>query len=753
MMNADTSPLSSSSLLDTAMRKLKSEAAELQQQRIFANNQKIISDLLRTQSVSTDVDFLTIAPCARGEAEERREQPIVQSESFEIDLGQITVPSSMGSGTLKDLVNQICRINSIECNEPIYSASFTSVVTALAGKHAIDDYDCTDVTQAEFVPVIQSGFNDKRVLVLCFSLNGETDLRIDHLIVRRGGRMPCIGGSNLREELKNTSMQAIEIPDAAAAQLISEHPNLSEALQKNACLITVIEYDLKKPEHTGVRESSQHGVQQSYRVQQCARIAQSAEYEIVEQSVGSSSQISSHSVVGQGSSVRDHGTKVKETGTRNLSNIQVFLVGAMVVNSNERQLSQDQCVDVANLMKKKVQTLNQFYLPYKTYTWNNLINELNNYLKKDHIDTQHTDIFEHSILRLGAIDVNPSKCSFIPSSSNNKILIMQLGISAKTCNTLITNLKQRFGRDLCEYTGERAGGIQCMQFSLEAISRIFPAIKQSIDEILSEPRNILAYQNFSQKRSPLYRDITKYFDTLMSGYLISIQKTDATEIVLLHMFGCKEELHHAKFQGGSSFIGMMLDVNFFLDISEESARLVIDAINQRFQSFSNPARFISASSRHPDIPGIKFCEIAIDGRLLCSLEFLTSYKATLNHLIENNPLLIEKLQINSGNQKCASHAARLTQLAQIHEKNVQSMSTESEPRRMAAESELAGSLRDFSRVITTKESSLEDRRIASDKIRRALGFFESTQSSSDNARFKKDEKAVIKDAQRSLNMR
>lgn len=732
--------LGADGLLGIALSSLEAKAALQKRHDIFATNKEAITGIKKAPNVTTRIDRLKITNFIGGTEQDK--QPLVHGESFEIDLGRI----NFGLETAQETVQKICRDNDISFDKSSYSAQFTPVIVALPGSHAGDDHHFTGVTNAEFTPVFKSDDQDRRVFAACAPLNSGTGKRLDHLKVFRRTEMPCINRHGHRQSL-NSAIQAIEIPNSTVAEMSGEQPERFKLLQEQAALVIYIEYDLIPPQPSrssgGVPSSARDGG------------FQSARHEIVEQSVGGAEQVSPYSVIEQGGRVENRSISVSEPGTRRLSSIKVYLVGAMVVNTNGQRFTQEQCNHVALLMQKRAQELNQLYLPYKTYTFENLIAAVNNHIRHHSIDTYSTDIFEHAMLKSGAVDENPSTCSYKKSSSNSKYFDMELGISFEAAATLVRNLKQRFGSDICEHLSERYpySTPRVIQFSLAAISKIFPTIQQSLDEILSVPRNLLAYRNFSHKKSPIFEEVMAHFNNLMKTAGISIQRTDATEIVLLRMLGCKEELHHARFQAGSTFSGRMLDVNFFLDISETAARQIIDVINLRFQSGTTPARFLSANSKLSDQPQINFCEIAIDGKLLCSNEFLLAYKDTLTKLIEDEPLLIESLRIASMTQRYSSstYADRLKQVAQTYEKNTQPASSDSHSN--LANSRLADTLRTFSDVITNKQYKQSDRRVASDGLRRAICFFESTQSSSENAAFKKGDKCSIKEAQRALVMK
>jgi hypothetical protein len=134
-------------------------------------------------------------------------------------------------------------------------------------------------------------------------------------------------------------------------------------------------------------------------------------------------------------------------------------------------------------------------------------------------------------------------------------------------------------------------------------------------------------------------------------------------------------------------------------------------------------------------------EISVANDLLCSVAFLTKFKETLNNLAENDPLLIERLRLQSGTQQKSSkdYADKLVTMAQLY--------------RSPDENQLGEAIQKFSTVITSPQCKRSERFAASDAVRRAIAFFESTQSSIENDFFKQEDKKLIKETQRALGLR
>jgi hypothetical protein len=737
------------SLLDMAMISLNIDAAKEKRRKIFDANQLAVGNILKVSS--NTVGNLQIKPNINGEADSQALQPVKFSDSFEIELSKLSLPNQCGAGPLRDVIGRLCHEHSIQTDEKIDTATYTSVVTALAGQHTESDADCASVTKAEFVPVFNSMNDEKRALVLCYSLNGDTKLRVDHLRVR--GSMTCLG----RKSSSSTALQAIEIPNLLAAEMREDKPELFEQLQKNACLVAFVEYDLIQPQPTYATSSSSMFTTRGGPVMRGVDMGMTrggfneSFSSSATRGGGGSIGVSAYSVIGQGSQAQDHSSSVYESGQKKLKKIHVYLIGAIVVNTNEQTLVPAQCENIAKLMQARANELNNLYLPYKTYKFHNLNAEMEDYVKKYNITCTHTDILEHAILRLGSIDENPTGCQTNPSQQTPQYFFIDFGLSIASINKLVSNLQAIFGNEFCEYTPQfnPRNGLRAVRFSLELVSKNSSLIKKNIDEILAEQRNLLAYQKYSRQESSAYNNVVKQLSAI-TQYLGINTKSDCVEIVLLKMFSCEEELTTARFQPGITYVAKMLDTHFFFDISENAAKQLVDRINL---TFPNQARFICANTTLADKGATLLSEISIDNTLLCSQAFLLRFKDTLNTLAEDNPLLIEKLRIQSGAQQRTSkdYADKLVPMALLY-KSVENANHQGEVEANPKQ-KLGEALLSFSDVISSPQCKKSERFSASDKVRQALAFFESTQTSVENELFKKGDKKAIKETQKALGLR
>lgn len=147
--------------------------------------------------------------------------------------------------------------------------------------------------------------------------------------------------------------------------------------------------------------------------------------------------------------------------------------------------------------------------------------------------------------------------------------------------------------------------------------------------------------------APIFNAVFSRINEAVSKIGLSLTQTPIFELIFLRVFGCSETFKHARFQAGSGEIGMLNDVNFFFDISEEAAQHVVATINQHFPE-QTPARFVSADSVLADIRDVKFSEIAIDGEFLCSHSLMRPFAMELFTFLEQNPEEFKRLLIQSG---------------------------------------------------------------------------------------------------------
>ena len=750
-------PRGNLNLLDFALNSLKTSPVQEKRAHIFAANQRAIENIRRVNALGNagkKVNNLQIQPNINGEADKQPAMPLAKGETFQIELTKLPVPDQCGGGNVRDLIKRLCGQFQIKTEgRNTRQAQFTPVVTALAGQYPDHDTTFKGVTKAEFVPVYHSNYSQKHVLAISYSLNGETGLKTDLMLV--DGSMTCLG----RKSQSTSAMQAIELPNQLAASLHDQQPELFDQLQKSSCIVVFVEFDVIQPHHDW---------EESGNIRVAGLESLRGESQDGPVMRGTSKGISAFSVVGQGSYAYDHSHTVCETGTRKLSNIHVYGVGAMVVNTHEQELTDLQAANIETMMRMRAKELGRIYSAHKTYTYNDLDNAIAAHIEKKYgISTTNTNIFENAMLKLTPIDENPYRCRFKPSLETPESFYMDLGISADAMLNFIAHLQQLFGHDFCCWTPSHNLPV-C--FSLSAVMSNIDAVKKSIDDILASPRNLIAYQQYNRKQPTPFAQPSCLLGKFQ-GFIKNIDpefKSDIFEVVLLNMFGCEEELHKARFKNGESYVGKMLDTHIYLDISEQATREMVARINSEFPNASidggAPARFIQSNARIADKSTVdlwgkgtvNLCELVIDSGFVMSDQFVSRFKDTLDRLIEEKPLLIEKLRMQGGKQRKLSPecASKLTEIAtRITESQTSTSFITDDFDVINAGKGLTRALISFSSILTAPQAKTSDRVKANDDVRRAIAFFESKQGSQQNALFKQSEKKEIKDAQRELGLR
>lgn len=343
------------SLLKKALGNLQTTTADeaLRRQK-YEINKKVVSQV----RLQTDHDNLQVQPNIDGQADNQRPLPIQSCKSFTVDLNKLQVPSQCGGQSLLDVIQEQCRIRNINIKmdnlddlddlTDMSTASFTTVVAAVAGQHAVDDTACTGGTKAEFVPVYNnSSYSEKRVLAICYSTNGETELRVDNLLIHPKTRMTCLSRQGSRPK---TALQATEISSTVATEMKEATPAEFTQLQKSSCLVAFVEF---APEVVYSFDNDDRNSMST-----CS---------LYRGSPGSETP-SPYSVIGQGSEAKDHSVTIHETAPMIVRNIDVYAIAAMVVNIPAADISTlppNVGRTIGDLMQARAKELNDFYWPHR----------------------------------------------------------------------------------------------------------------------------------------------------------------------------------------------------------------------------------------------------------------------------------------------------------------------------------------------------------------------------------------------------
>ena len=731
-------------VLDMAMGGLFTQVKEDKRNAIFAANQRAIKTIKDSTSVGTIVSTLQFKPNINGDSDSQSSLPLTYDASFAVDLNSIELPSGCGinSGkSLKDVIKNVCDQFSIQINSKsaIEQAVCTPVMTAVPGRHDEKDQDCAGVTQAEFVPVYNSNGREKRVIVLCFTSNGVSGLRVDHLKVTSD--MTCMNRVN-----SPTALSATEIPNLAAANLRNDFPEVFKKLKDNSCTIAFIEYDLEQPVYRS-REFSGYNPFNDGAIEKSVGITRGVTRGGGEHNV--------YSVLGQGSHTQDNSQKVTETGIKKLSSVSVFVAGAYVVNTNNKEYGFQEANNVTQIMKMRAKDLGDTYKQYKVFKYQDLVDELNGHVRQFQITTSNTDIFENALFKAIKMEsINPTKCHFAEDISAPGYIVLNLGMSYLTGKIFTENLQNFLGYNSCQFTNGNSSE-SCIRVSLAALARNMDKIEQAMDQILSDKHALTAYHRYNELQKPKFDNFINMVSSVAQNLQINPHKTNCVETVLLKMFGCNDNmLEKARVEKGEGYVGQMMDARFILDIPANQAKNLVDSINRQFTNSSN--QFPLASLK---ILGEGFtcdtCEVVIDTEFLCSPAFQELFKKTFNNLLEDEPLLIEKFRLQSGtlssSQSSECQAERLQSIAEKIQKKTESMDETLE--HSSAKDSLVKNLVRFSSILTNSHHKASEAKAISHKVTQSIKAFESTQSQDELENFESHEAADVSSIQSTLGFR
>lgn len=302
---------------------------------LFRSNSDVVS-AVRSHTKKT-IDSLEFVLCWNGEADDREVLPLVHTPAFDVELSEIPFPPDQEENMqsyLKAVRDHYGILLSGEENS--FPVSLTPVVVALPGSLSKDDSDGHGATSAEFVPFYNNHNETKRVVAITIF---EDKIRYDHLTIHADSHcrgMTCPG----RHSDSPRALKATEIPNEVADRQEQEQPEAYAAMKKNACMVIFMEYDFEKQPSPGGEL----------------------------QSASDACDISRHAVISDGGALYDDARSIQEEGTRYLSNVKVYTVQPLVVNTRNQPRSDDTGPYVVKLMKEKLQELNDMYLPYKRFS-------------------------------------------------------------------------------------------------------------------------------------------------------------------------------------------------------------------------------------------------------------------------------------------------------------------------------------------------------------------------------------------------
>lgn len=309
-------------------------AAQQTQRRenILIQNEAIINQIKNNPNTATTIHNLKIAPNVNGKLRLDTPQPLVKGETFEIDLSKIEFAShlstQLGSESLNDLIQEQLKKHQIGASLTQKNrAQCTPITVALAGVHNENDASCQHFTEAEFVPVFHATTTQQeRVLAICFSANGETGLRTDSMLLQ--GDAACLNRSTTTPNT-TSAIKAIEMPRLFANNLQKQSPALFDELMKNILYVVFVKFSL---------------------------------IVIAELKGNSSNGPSGYSVTTQGSLVADNARTINECGVRLMTDLQVYIINPIVINTNGMSVNSNEYhANAVSEMKRRANELEAQY--------------------------------------------------------------------------------------------------------------------------------------------------------------------------------------------------------------------------------------------------------------------------------------------------------------------------------------------------------------------------------------------------------
>lgn len=670
---------------------------------IFSINQEVVNGISK-RSKGFATGMLRIKQSVHGNSEDQSPLPLEYSTSHVIDVSKI----GCGDKSLEKVIRETCADYSIGIPGTVGLACCTPVVVAIPGMHGENDPDCTGTTSAEFVPVL-SWPSEKHVLAICYSLSAQTVVKIDNLTVQNP--ISCIG----RKSKHNSAFQAIEIPNLVSLEMKENTPELYDKLKNSACVVALVEYEIKE-----VHESSSYANQGTYQMR-------------------GERGISAHSVVFEGSQTHDNSSSISLSGVRTVRSVELYIVAPMVINTLRVKPSEQQYANIRRLMMERLQQLNNDYSVYKSVLYNSFIEEINGDLKPFGMSAINPRfLIVHTLLSLGSIPNIPAEYYMVPSKLDLRYFFVDLKFSKEQIDTLVTNLQNRYGAEFCEYRPDaNRGTTLAVRFSLSKVMEHIKDIKKEMTGILQNPDYSFVYNSIATNKD---EEACQSLITLCEKYSMSASKTDCVEAILLRAFDCKEKLGAARFAAGSKdMFDKRLNTYFYLEISEEGARQVVQTINNKFP---NTAEFIRNNARVADKGSIDLMEIRVKNITLCSEECIALFSQTLTYLDENEPQFIERFQIESRKLNKSSKAFANDLKPLVEKYNSTNDSSKA----------LSNSIKFFAESLENPSRKKTERYTASQALKRSIYFYQSELSNEELEAFKKNDKKTIKAAQKSLSL-
>lgn len=212
---------------------------------------------------------------------------------------------------------------------------------------------------------------------------------------------------------------------------------------------------------------------------------------------------------------------------------------------------------------------------------------------------------------------------------------IRIALTKEIGSQYVAALKRYFNVETITGIFSNYYGYYYIKIPLQLIAEHKDKIYEKIAELMQEPRAAFAYRCHTNQ-TDFYRDFKFKLDQILSEFGLDKFKCDIVGMVLLNMFQSKAKLTKSHFDRGAHNFGYLLETYFYLNISKNEAKQLVESITSEFPPIDNNAfgplaRLVSSDAfvtvgnenRGP------FRKIIIDTRLLTSELFLHKFKETL----------------------------------------------------------------------------------------------------------------------------
>ncbi len=323
-------------------KKVEQDAQEDQKRTgVYQNNKKVAEGIARIVK-NTSVGNLGARESINGSAENQPNLPIVSSAALKIDPKKFCLSDGKSLNALIENLCQQQNINTQGVN--LNNLEFIAAVIPLAGCHGIKDKACKGSTAAKYVPTFQNK-KGRENHVIAFADTAGLEARLDH--VKTYGDFNCVNEKGEGKN-KNSALQAIEIPNAVAANLAENEADVFLEMQKQATVMVFIQYDVQEKAYSA---SKSYNIKNDYRGQDLGGM--------VEVKGGG---ISPYAAIVQGGATHNSRKGTIVEGEKRLTRVSVYVLAPMVMNSNGLIISDELCQDIVKIMQVRANQISDFYL-------------------------------------------------------------------------------------------------------------------------------------------------------------------------------------------------------------------------------------------------------------------------------------------------------------------------------------------------------------------------------------------------------